>query len=409
MVKLFNKLGPGLLYAGAAVGVSHLVQSTKAGGNYGFQLLIFVVIANILKYPFFEFAPRFTLSRKKSIIEGYNELGKWAVWLFFGLTILTMFTIQAAVTLVTSALIKSIFNLNWNLQIISLIVIVICAIIIIIGKYATLDRLMKFIIILLSISTFIATIFAISNTAYFKLETTNEFTLEQQHLTFLIALIGWMPAPIDISIWQSIWNLEKLKQTRISLKDSLVDFNIGYWTTTVLAILFLSLGALTMYGSAIPFSPKGTVFVNQVIDMYTNTIGNWSYPIIAIAALTTMFSTTLTCFDAFPRTLTPTIQILRNQIVKGPRLNQKLLYLSIVGIGALIIIFFLLGNMGTMIKIATTLSFLTAPVLAYLNYRLIYSSNFPKEDQPYIAIKLLAILGLFCLSSFAIWYITTLI
>ena len=161
MVKLFNKLGPGLLYAGAAVGVSHLVQSTKAGGNYGFQLLIFVVIANILKYPFFEFAPRFTLSRKKSIIEGYNELGKWAVWLFFGLTILTMFTIQAAVTLVTSALIKSIFNLNWNLQIISLIVIVICAIIIIIGKYATLDRLMKFIIILLSISTFIATIFAI--------------------------------------------------------------------------------------------------------------------------------------------------------------------------------------------------------------------------------------------------------
>lgn len=409
MLRLFNKLGPGLLYAGAAVGVSHLVQSTKAGGNYGFQLLIFVVIANILKYPFFEFAPRFTLSRKKSIIEGYNELGKWAVWLFFGLTILTMFTIQAAVTLVTSALIKSIFNLNWNLQIISLIVIVICAIIIIIGKYATLDRLMKFIIILLSISTLIATIFAINNTAYFKLKTTNEFRLEQHHLTFLIALIGWMPAPIDISIWQSIWNLEKLKQTRISLKDSLVDFNIGYWTTTVLAILFLSLGALTMYGSAIPFSPKGTVFVNQVIDMYTNTIGNWSYPIIAIAALTTMFSTTLTCFDAFPRTLTPTIQILRNQIVKGPRLNQKLLYLSIVGIGALIIIFFLLGNMGTMILIATTLSFLTAPVLAYLNYRLIYSSNFPKEDQPSIAIKLLAILGLLSLSSFAIWYITTLI
>lgn len=31
--------GPGLLYAGAAVGVSHLVQSTRAGAEFEFQLL----------------------------------------------------------------------------------------------------------------------------------------------------------------------------------------------------------------------------------------------------------------------------------------------------------------------------------------------------------------------------------
>ena len=28
---ILKKLGPGLLFAGAAIGVSHLVQSTKAG------------------------------------------------------------------------------------------------------------------------------------------------------------------------------------------------------------------------------------------------------------------------------------------------------------------------------------------------------------------------------------------
>lgn len=36
---LAKSLGPGLLFAGAAIGVSHLVQSTKAGGIYGFGLL----------------------------------------------------------------------------------------------------------------------------------------------------------------------------------------------------------------------------------------------------------------------------------------------------------------------------------------------------------------------------------
>ena len=35
-----KKLGPGLLFAGAAIGVSHLVQSTRAGADFGWGLLL---------------------------------------------------------------------------------------------------------------------------------------------------------------------------------------------------------------------------------------------------------------------------------------------------------------------------------------------------------------------------------
>ena len=52
---LKNTLGPGILFASTAIGVSHLVQSTKAGAIFGFGLLWAVIAANILKYPFFEF------------------------------------------------------------------------------------------------------------------------------------------------------------------------------------------------------------------------------------------------------------------------------------------------------------------------------------------------------------------
>ena len=57
---LKNTLGPGILFASTAIGVSHLVQSTRAGANYGFGLLIFIIIANLFKYPFFEFASRYS-------------------------------------------------------------------------------------------------------------------------------------------------------------------------------------------------------------------------------------------------------------------------------------------------------------------------------------------------------------
>ena len=56
MIKFLQKLGPGLLFAGAAIGVSHLVQSTKAGANFGFGLLWALILINIVKYPFFNLA-----------------------------------------------------------------------------------------------------------------------------------------------------------------------------------------------------------------------------------------------------------------------------------------------------------------------------------------------------------------
>ena len=51
----WTAFGPGLLFAGAAVGVSHLVQSTRAGASFGLSILIIVILANIIKFPGFRF------------------------------------------------------------------------------------------------------------------------------------------------------------------------------------------------------------------------------------------------------------------------------------------------------------------------------------------------------------------
>ena len=106
--KLFNhflsRLGPGLLYAGAAVGVSHLVQSTQAGGMFGFDLIIAIIIIHLIKYPFFEFGPRYTAATGHNILHGYKRLGKWAVWIYLLMSIATMFIIQAAIPVLTPCL-----------------------------------------------------------------------------------------------------------------------------------------------------------------------------------------------------------------------------------------------------------------------------------------------------------------
>ena len=110
-----RKLGPGLLFAGAAIGVSHLVQSTRAGADFGFGLLWALIISIIVKYPFFQFGSRFTLATKMSLLDGYYKLGKIYLLFFFIISLGTIFTIQTAVTIVTASLATTILGFSQNL------------------------------------------------------------------------------------------------------------------------------------------------------------------------------------------------------------------------------------------------------------------------------------------------------
>ena len=84
---LLKTLGPGILFASTAIGVSHLVQSTRAGADYSFGLLVAILIANLLKYPFFEYGSRYANSTGTSLIDGYQKIGKWMLILYFIITI----------------------------------------------------------------------------------------------------------------------------------------------------------------------------------------------------------------------------------------------------------------------------------------------------------------------------------
>jgi len=401
-----SMMGPGLLYAGAAIGVSHLVQSTRAGAMYGFAVVWAVVLANVMKYPFFQFGPRYAAATGKSLIDGYRKLGVFPMVLFLLITIGTIFTIQAAVTVVTGAIASFVFGISWPMWIWSAIVLFIAILILFSGRYNSLDLAIKIIIVMLAVSTISAAVIGILNHGFSGHN--GQFVWDKIGIAFLIALMGWMPSPIDLSVWHSLWSLEKSKQIghRTSLRDALLDFNIGYWGTAVLALAFITLGALIMFGNGQVFSPNGGVFAGQLINMYTHSLGNWTYPIIAVAALTTMFSTTLTCLDAIPRVLERSTLLIFPDLSPTDR-HQTIywVWLIVLVIGALIILGFFISSMQSMVNLATILSFLTAPVLAIMNHLVIFSDQVPAAFKPGMRMKIYSILGILFLTGFAGIYI----
>ena len=403
-----KNLGPGLLYAGAAIGVSHLVQSTRAGAMFGFTLIWAILLAHLIKYPFFEFGSRYVAATGKSILHGYQKLGKWALILFGLLTLSTMFTIEAAILAVTSGLAENLFELGVSVLEWSAIILMFCTALLLTGRFSLLDNLIKIIILILSITTIAA--FATSVTGAFN--QTNYFGAfswsDSANVFFLIALMGWMPAPLDISVWQSVWTVANNRKTKkkANLKETLFDFKIGFFGTLTLAIMFLSLGAFVLSNQGVELSTSAVGFSKQLISVYTNSLGSWSFYIISIAALTTMFSTAITCLDAFPRVLRPTFKMLFTKF-DNKRFNKKI-YTSILiatSAGSFLVIMFFMKNMKDMVDLATTLSFLTTPILAWLNYQVIFKTDLQEEYLPSTKMKKLAQVGLVFLTGFALFYV----
>lgn len=402
--KFFKTLGPGLLYAGAAVGVSHLVQSTRAGAAYGFDLIWILILANVIKYPFFEFAPRYATSTGKSLIEGYLKIGKWALVLYYLLTIATMFAITAAIVVVTAGLMGSLFGIQMNIQILAFLIMLLTFAILLIGKFSLFENIVKIIIIALSVSTLIA----VSLSYKSELAGLEHFDWRNTiDIAFIIAFIGWMPAPFDLSVWHSTWTVAKQRnqKDKVSLKESLRDFNIGYIGTAFLAMGFLGLGAFVMYGSGEIFSDKAILFSDQLIKMYTSSLGDWAYWIIGIAALTTMFSTSITVMDAYPRVLQPTTRLLfpRLAVFKENSSFAYGLWMAVIILGSMALLVYFGKTMKFMVDLATTISFVTAPLLAVLNLKAVTSIDF--QDKPKKWLLVYAWISLVVLCIFSIYFL----
>ena len=302
---IIKALGPGILYAGAAIGASHLVQSTRAGASYGFEIVWAVILINLFKYPFFEFAYRYTAATGKSMLDGYRHLGQWAIVTFFILTFFTAIINFAAVLIVSSGLAAFFFNIHIDMLYISITLLAVVLLMLFIGHYALLDKTMKLIIIILSITTITAFLISVSGGPEISEGFIAPDLWDATGIAFLIALMGWMPTPIEASVWPSLWALERSKQTHYkpTYKESLFDFHVGYIGSAIMALFFLGLGTLVLYGTNLEFSNSSIKFSEQLVMVYSHTFGEWSIPIISAVALLTMFSTTLTVIDAYPRTL----------------------------------------------------------------------------------------------------------
>lgn len=404
---LIRNLGPGLLFASTAIGTSHLVLSTKAGAQYGWLMVFPILLANIFKYPFFEFGIRYTNITNKTLIEGYLNRGKAYLIFYAIITLFSTFTILAALYVVTSGLLINLFQLtNTPVSVVAGGLFILICVLLIIGRYKLLEISLKYVISILFSALLVTTILVIANGKVAEVENfKTPVIFNDVGILFLIGLMGWMPSAVEASSWISLWSIEKFKNSnqKPTLKEALQEFKFGYFTTAILALFFMIIGWFTLYGTNTELSNSAVVFADQLVQLFTTNIGSWAYILIAIAAFATMFSTCITAHDAIARVSVDILTLLfpKREVIGNKGYSIGVTLLAIINFT---VINTFSANMGLLVALATFVSFVMAPIIGYMNLRNVMSNEIPEIHRPNRNLQVLTYLGIVFLTLFSIYY-----
>ena len=398
----FRALGPGILMASAAVGGSHIVSSAQAGAIYGWQLALMIILINVFKYPFFRFGSQYTMENNKSLIEGYAEKGKGWLTVFFILNVFSAIVNTAGVGILCAAILYNVAPNGFGLTISQLttIIIVIIWAMLLIGGYKFLDTLAKWVMTSLTIATVVAVVIALFKHREYAPDFVAPSPWQMSALPFIVSLMGWMPCPIEISAINSMWQVEKKKQVDdMSMDDAMFDFNVGYISTAILAIIFVALGALIQYGSGEEVLSASAAYIAQFVNMYASVLGDWSRLLITFIAFLCIFGTVITVVDGYSRANDETLRLLLGK--KETSKKSLAVWISLTSIISLIIVYMFSGNVATMLRFAMIASFITTPFFGLLNYKLVNT----KQHKVKLWLKALSIIGLIYLFGFALFFI----
>lgn len=386
--KYLAALGPGFLFAGAAIGTSHVVQSTRAGAEYGTGLLGFILLAVLLKYPSFFFGPFYVSVTGKSLVEGYRQtFGRSVVALFALVQIPVTAIIIAAIAITTAGLAGSLVSLTLSPPTVAVILIALCGVLTFAGGYKLLDWVNKVFVVILSVTTLFAAIAAVPLVDWsFYPATAVSPLLSVTTFVTLVAVLGLMPSDITLAIMNSLWSeaRNKTQGRRSDTAAEKIDFNIGYIGAAVLAACFVIMGAGVMHSQGITPADGAVGFANQVISLYTSTLGEWSGVVVGISAFTVMLTTLLTVLDGFPRMISaswytfvrPADETETSRNLEGsPAFLVSLIGLSLL---AVVILYTLMGNFRLFMDFVMVVAFLISPILAALNH---FTANGPTVPQ----------------------------
>lgn len=379
------RLGPGLIFAAAAVGTSHVVQSTRAGAGFGLTMALLIVFVCALKYPLFRFAADYAAITGESLVQGYGRQGRALVLLMFATSSVEAVAATAGISLVSASILKWMLDLPLDDVAAAVGLLALTATAVSLGRYRLLESLTGWLVLAFSVLTVLVTLFSLSALSGSETPVFGRFPLTPANFSFAIAVSGWMPIGNTAAIMLAAWILARRRAIQTPLEAVRFDFNLGYLASAGLALCFLVIGAAVLHGHGEEMPGASAAFVTTFVGLYTAAIGSWASLVVSAAALAVMYSTMLAIVDGFPRLIGEFVAELGTGTAGETAAVAERLYLPAmitVVSSASALLYFFLDGFAAFIDLVTITGFLAAPVVALANQLVVRGDNVPLALRP---------------------------
>jgi len=336
----------------------------------------------------------------------------WALWAFLISTVLQGGGVLAGVVGIAGSVLATYLERSGDTPAMSVIVLLLVVALLRQGGFRWLDNLNKTMMAILALATLLA--------AFVQPPPPGAFaglvvpSLPLGSLALAAAILGWMPTGIDVSVWHSLWTLEKESDMVAEgtldkeagrakrLAIALSDMRVGYGLSIGIAIIFILLGALYLGGRDEQL--MGAQFSRALAEIYASALGRWMYHLFFVSAFFAMFSTSYTVIDGFSRAFSETMVLLRPKRAD----KRRKLYWGFVDVSALVagVTIVAVGNPVTLVLTVAIISLCFAPVLYGLNTYCVARHITDPAMRPRRPVLVLAVLGtlfMACAAGLYIW------
>lgn len=323
--KTLKHLGPGFILSASIVGSGELIATTQLGAKAGFIAMWVILVSCLVKVAVqLEFGKR-AIMTGETTFASFNSLpgpkiGKanWTIWTWLGLMLIKFLQVGAIVGLVAVLLNMAFPSLSeiWWL----VIVVIAISSIVVSGYYKILEVLAVSMIGLFTIFTFFSLI-ALQNTeaaiSIANITSGLQFKIpEGAGMTIVvIGAFGLTGVGGDEIMAYNYWLIEKGYASNTGPNDGTEEWNrrakgwikvmyidaiFAMVVYTLVTVAFFLLGSALLYGKG-DFNVGGKVFLEDLSNLYTATLGAWAEPFFYFGAFVVLFSTAFSALGAWTR------------------------------------------------------------------------------------------------------------
>lgn len=395
MAEKLKMVGPGIVVAATGVGTADLITSIVIGTQFGMTFIWAIIVGSILKYFLNEGVGRWHLASERTMVQGWQQLGKWATG-YFGVYSIIWGFVYGATAASTSAMgMYAMFPIMpvWAWAIIHGVA---GFLLVWFGKYQLFEKVMTVLIGVMFIT--------IIGTAFLFLPSIGEFVggfvprVPDGSFMLMMGLIGGVGGTITMASY-GYWLAEKKWTGPKWVSTMRIDIKVAYILTCIFTIAGLIIGAQFLFGTGVNLrGDQGLIDLAALLGQEFGTPMKW---VFLVAFWSAAFSSLLGVWNGVPYLFADFVQTMRQKKDAPRRIVQETdksyrFYLAWLTFPPMILFYF--GKPVELVIIYGALGSLFMPFLAI---SLLILLNSKKVSQPLRNKALPNVVLVACLAMFA--------